>query len=490
MAGSIRVRGDRFNKWGYFFVAPFVLAFIIFQVYPICYTIFLGFTDLKGNSPEYKMVGTNNFLSSALKVQLAGYTEEESTAVSDAINDQAASDGYANIGASVEQAEDGATWQVIVANLQQPDMADLKTVFEEVSAQSGESFTITLTGYDQAASNDLVVKIKDSLGMSMYASNYEPSAVVADNGYNVVIEGLDQSAYDEYKGILDTAGVPEQKVVDATTKAEHNIKLDPAALTQVQTQYSGLLVDDFFWKAFKNTWIIWFFNFAPQLIIAMLVAIWFTDVSMNIRGSGFFKAMFYLPNLLTAASVAVLFATLFTHPSGPVNQMLVQSGISPDAINFYRSDTWTRGIVSFIQWWTWYGSTIIVLVAGITGIPTSLYESAVVDGANSRQMFFKITLPLLRPVMIYTLITSVIGGMQMFDIPYLLTNRRGDPNGSIMTTSIYMYMQGFTSSRNLSYAAAVSIGLFLLTLLLCLALFFLMRDKDAVAARKMRRLTA
>jgi multiple sugar transport system permease protein len=101
-----------------------------------------------------------------------------------------------------------------------------------------------------------------------------------------------------------------------------------------------------------------------------------------------------------------------------------------------------------------------------------------VDGANTPQMFFRITLPLLKPVMLYIMVTSMIGGMQMFDIPYLLTNRRGDPDGSIMTTPVYIYIQAFTNANNYSYASAVSFGLFLLTLVLSLFVFFILRERD------------
>ena len=99
-------------------------------------------------------------------------------------------------------------------------------------------------------------------------------------------------------------------------------------------------------------------------------------------------------------------------------------------------------------------------------------------------MFFHITLPLLKPVMLYVLVTSLIGGMQMFDIPYLITNRRGDPDGSIMTTPVYIYIQAFTNANNYSYASAVSFGLFLLTLMLSLTVFFVFRDKDDAARLK------
>ena len=197
---------------------------------------------------------------------------------------------------------------------------------------------------------------------------------------------------------------------------------------RVDFKFSGLdnfvklVSDQYFWGAVGNTFIIWGWNFFPQLGIALLLSIWLSDIRLKLKCKGFFRAIVYMPNLLTAASVALLFRSLFGYPGGPVNQFLNETlgiyhmGIIDgqqvqQAFNFFRDVTMTRGIVAFIQWWMWYGNTIIMLMAGITSISASLYESAVVDGANSRQTTWYITLPMLRPMMLYILVTSMIGGM-------------------------------------------------------------------------------
>lgn len=238
-----------------------------------------------------------------------------------------------------------------------------------------------------------------------------------------------------------------------------------------------LVSDAYFWKAFSNTWLIWGISFVPQLGLALLFAVWCSDVRLRLKAQGLFKAIFYLPNLLTAASIAVLYATLFYYPNGPINQALVQAGMRDVAFNFFRDSTFTRLIVAFIQFWMWYGHTLIMISAGIAGIPVALYESAVIDGANARQMFRHVTLPMLKPVMLYILVTSMIGGMQMFDIPYLITNRRGDPDGSILTTAVYLYNHAFTGSNNYAYASAISTGLFLLTSTAAILMYAVMRDR-------------
>jgi len=261
--------------------------------------------------------------------------------------------------------------------------------------------------------------------------------------------------------------------------------------------YTRLMKDPFFWGALQNTFIIWGFNFVPQLGIALILAIWLSDTRLNLAGKGLFRAVVYMPNLLTAASVALLFRSVFGfggHSNAPANQFLRSIGIQDtvllngewvkDAFNFFRSVPFTRGLTAFIQWWMWYGHTLIMLMAGITSIPISLYESATVDGANSRQTAWYITLPLLRPMMLYILVTSMIGGMQMFDIPFLLTNGQGIPNFKIRTTVMYQFNVAFEGVNDKAYGSAVSLGIFCVTLVLALLIFFFLQDRSELKKKK------
>ena len=250
--------------------------------------------------------------------------------------------------------------------------------------------------------------------------------------------------------------------------------------------FKALFADAFFLKALGNTWIIWMLNFIPQLGIAMLLSVWFTNLRLRIRGVGFWRALFYLPNLLMPATIAVLYFNFFSF-YGPVNQILVRGGILPEAFNFFLDEWATRGIVIFIQWWMWFGSTIILLMAGMTSISPSLYESAMVDGASSGQMFRNITLPLLKPVLIYTLVTSLVGGMQMWDIPYMISGGRGAPNGSVMTMNVLMYMKLNSTKGLIGSAASVGVMIFVITSVVALGIFYALRDKDAAEERKQLR---
>jgi len=240
--------------------------------------------------------------------------------------------------------------------------------------------------------------------------------------------------------------------------------------------FQQLFADSTFTTAIRNTWELWLMNFIPQIGIAFLLAIWFTNNRLKLKGVGIWRMIFYMPNLMMASAVAALFFSLFSY-YGPVNQLLVRSGFLTEAVDFLRKPAVARGLVVFIQWWMWFGQTTILLMAAMTAISPSLYEAAVVDGAGTFQMFRMITLPLIKPVLIYILVTSLVGGMQMFDIPYLLTDGRGSPSNSILTNTINMYMKFHSSKGHIGAASAVGLVVFLMTSIVALLIFFLLREK-------------
>jgi cellobiose transport system permease protein len=241
--------------------------------------------------------------------------------------------------------------------------------------------------------------------------------------------------------------------------------------------YKRLFADDVFMRAVKNTWLIWILNFIPQIGIAMLLSVLFTNARLKIKAVGGWRAIYFLPNLMMPAAVAALFASLFAY-YGPVNQLLVRAGFLTEAVRFLESPLVARGLVIFIQWWTWFGQSMIILMAGMTSIPIPLYEAAMVDGANAWQMFTRITLPLLKPILIFIFVTSLVGGMQMFDIPFLLTDGRGSPQSSIQTNNILMYMKFNSSKGHIGAASAVGVLVFIMTTVCALGIFYFLREKD------------
>ena len=242
-----------------------------------------------------------------------------------------------------------------------------------------------------------------------------------------------------------------------------------------------------FHTALANTFGIWIANFIPQILLALLLASWFTNNSRKIGGQGFFKVVFYMPNIITAATVAILFASLFGYPMGPVNDVITSLGIVEKPYNFFNYKLPARAVVAFIQFWMWYGYTMIILISGILGINPELFEAAQIDGATHRQNFFYITLPNLRTILIYTMITSLIGGLQMFDIPNLLVSKAG-PDNATLTTSVFIYNQAFSGSYMYAKAAAASMIMFLIICVLSAIVFYLMSDKyEAAEAKKLKK---
>ncbi len=241
--------------------------------------------------------------------------------------------------------------------------------------------------------------------------------------------------------------------------------------------FKRLFADDVFLRAVGNTWLIWILNFIPQIGIALLLSVLFTSARLKIKAVGVWRAIFFLPNLLMPAAVAALFNALFAY-YGPVNQFMVRAEFLGEAMRFLENIWVTRGLVVFIQWWTWYGQTMIILMAGMTSIPLPLYEAAMVDGASVWQMFTRITLPLLKPILIFIFVTSLVGGMQMFDIPFLLTDGRGSPLSSIQTNNILMYMKFASSKGHIGAASSVGVLIFIMTTVCALGIFYFLRDKD------------
>lgn len=246
--------------------------------------------------------------------------------------------------------------------------------------------------------------------------------------------------------------------------------------------FKAIFKNPSFRKSLSNTAIIWIFNFIPQMLLALLLTAWFTNQRYKMKGQGVFKTLFYMPNIITAASIAILFNSLFAYPKGPVNDLLMMLGLSDKPTEFLRDEWTARNIVSFIQFWMWYGHTMIILIAGVAGIDPTIFESAEIDGASGAQTFLYITLPNLRTIMLYILVTSMLGGLQMFDIPKLFLN--GGPDNATLTTSVFIYNQAFSGSYMYNRAAAASMIMFVIAAILSGLLFFIMRDKDEVQLKK------
>lgn len=225
------------------------------------------------------------------------------------------------------------------------------------------------------------------------------------------------------------------------------------------SNYERLFSDSIFWTAFGNTLKIWSINIVAQLGLAFLLTIIFSDIKYKIRGLSIFRALFYLPNLIAMTSVAFLFAQLLDWQYGTINQMLLDAGIISSKINWLGQPKTAVLAVALIGAWMWFGNSFLMLMAGVQGISKDYYEAAYIDGAGRWKVFISITLPLLKPIMLYVAITSLIGGLQIFDIPFLITDGIGSPSGALNTTVMYLFNTAF-KYNNVGYAAAIAYGLF------------------------------
>ena len=195
-------------------------------------------------------------------------------------------------------------------------------------------------------------------------------------------------------------------------------------------------------KYIGNTIVMWLIGFIPQIIVSLVLAAWFTDVRLRIKGKTFFKVVIYLPNLIMASAFAMLFFALFS-VNGPVNGLLKSLGVIHTPIRFLSSVAGTRGLVGLMNFLMWFGNTTILLMAAVMGISPSMFEAAELDGADHRQT---------------------------------LTNGKGSPNRT--ATTVIMYLNNHLYSKNYGAAGAISVVLFIICAILCVGVYFTLNQED------------
>lgn len=253
--------------------------------------------------------------------------------------------------------------------------------------------------------------------------------------------------------------------------------------------FAWLATQQRFWQSLLNTVMIFCMNFVPQMLFALIFAAMFTGKTYKMRGKGAFKAIYYLPNILTATSVAVMFYTLFARPSGGLWQLFVKMGME-ESINFYLMPWPSRIIIAFIQFWMWFGNSMITLSAGILGINPSVFEAAQLDGASQKDIFVHITLPLIKPIVVYSLVVSTLGGLQVFDIPYLFLSggpALTDGRNATETVAVYIYKMAFTGDMRYNIASAASVYLFVICMIVSFVLFRITHSDELKEQKRMER---
>ena len=247
--------------------------------------------------------------------------------------------------------------------------------------------------------------------------------------------------------------------------------------------YKRVLTDKFFWRALWNTVRIWGVNIVLQLGLAFLLTIVFSDIKYKIRGLAVYRAIYYLPNLIACTSVAFLFKTLLDWRFGTFNQIISTIyklfGATYDPVNWLGQASTAGNTIAVISAWMWFGNSFIMLMAGVQGISKDYFEAAAIDGAGRWTVFGKITLPLLKPILLYVAVTSLIGGLQMFDLPFLMLGKTDAAYSSIQTVVMYMYKFGFeTGTTQIGYASAIAYVLFFIILIVSIIQFKFFGSKE------------
>lgn len=232
--------------------------------------------------------------------------------------------------------------------------------------------------------------------------------------------------------------------------------------------YLRLIKDSNFILALKNTLIILIIQVPIMLFLALILAVILNN--QKIKFNGFFRTAIFLPAVTSLVAYTVLFKMMFT-TDGLINKFLMSLGLISKPIPWLLDPFWAKVTLIFALTWRWTGYNMIFYLAGLQNIPTEIYEAAEIDGANKSVQFFKITIPLLKPIIIFTSIMSTIGTLQLFDEPMnlaagVVTGSSVGPGNSLLTPSVYIYNICFKYAPNFGYASAVSYVLVIIVAIL------------------------
>lgn len=244
--------------------------------------------------------------------------------------------------------------------------------------------------------------------------------------------------YSVYLSFLDTRGFPWA--------------VEPAV------NWGRILNDPFFLQALRNTLLILLVQVPLMLLLATGLAVGLNSPLLKLKG--FYRFAFFAPVVVGAVAYSAVFRLLFNTQNGAVNAALTGLGLS--RIDWLNTPLAAFVLIVLTVTWRWTGYNAIIILAGLQNIPGELYEAAKLDGANAWQQFWGITLPLLRPILLFAFVLSVIGTLQLFTEPFLITG--GGPGNATLTLGVYLYQQGFRSF-NFGYASAIGYAIALLAVL-------------------------
>lgn len=251
--------------------------------------------------------------------------------------------------------------------------------------------------------------------------------------------------------------------------------------------FTFVLGQTFFWKALRNTLSIFLLSTVPQVIVAVVIA---AMLDANLRAKTFWRMGVLLPYVVAPVAVGLVFSQMFADGSGMINSLLGQIGIDP--VGWHKDAFASHIAIASMVNFRWTGYNALILLAAMQAIPRDMYEAATLDGATRIRQFFSITVPMVRPTMIFVILTSTIGGLQIFDEPRMYdATGLGGSNGQWKTVTLYLYELGW-NKQQLGRAAAVAWLLFLIIIVFALVNNFLTRriasaddmSRQAKAARR------
>ena len=247
--------------------------------------------------------------------------------------------------------------------------------------------------------------------------------------------------------------------------------------------FADVLQQPRFYNALRNTFSIFLLSSIPQIITALFVA-WMLDA--NLRAKTFWRMGVLLPYVVAPVAVSLIFSKLFADQAGLINTLLTQIGISP--IGWHADSLAAHVAIATMVNFRWTGYNTLIFLAAMQAVPRELYEAAVVDGANRINQFFSVTLPSLRPTMIFVVITSTIGGLQIFDEPRMYdTLGQGGADRQWQTLTMYLYELGWGPQRSFGRASAVAWLLFLIIIVIGMINFWLTSRISKSEGRKTKR---
>ncbi|MGL4864681.1 MAG: carbohydrate ABC transporter permease, partial [Cetobacterium sp.] len=236
--------------------------------------------------------------------------------------------------------------------------------------------------------------------------------------------------------------------------------------------YIHILSDQLFLKSFGNTLFYLIIQVPIMLLLAMVIAALLNNSSL--KGRGIYRTIIFLPCVTSLITYSVLFKIMLA-PDGIVNKVLMSLSIISEPTNWLGDPVWAKIVVIFALIWRWTGYNMIFYLAAMQNIPGEVYEAATVDGASKLRQFFSITIPLMKPIIIFTSITSTIGTLQLFDETMVLT--KGGPGDATITLSQLVYKNLFEYSPNQGYASTIAVFIVIAAVLLALLQFKITKEE-------------